>query len=374
MARSSDPVLPAGVTTDAGHDRLQFGIRRPDGPPPFYSELLRRVEGVRMSTARPQAWLDWLRGLPRAGVSPDEIDSACLREWLEIQDGKVSKAAIVSYLREAGVQVDTVLLSNVADDEHDSELGGVPRYWGYPLIHAGGTNDRELLLVLSIDGEPARSSKHWRDIPNVLAHVRTNEYADDDGQAVLFLIEAQSDWQQSLRQGRKVVHRAVREGFKGLVERLMAAGVLAVEPDGRYVYRGQPYAKGELRDALRAMPLHEAAPHIDRRIDPEPDLLAFNSTDRWVTLALKRVLRLAVDKGYSRVAIIDGATARGDMQGKAGAGLATFYDRVLPAIAKDLLRKLGGGLRPVFIGGREYVGFDIPPSMAERVRGGLPLF
>jgi hypothetical protein len=65
-------MLPAGLTTDAGHDRLQFGIRRPAGPPPFYSELLRRAQAAPTSAG---PWPQGFGANDRSGA-PGQVRAA----------------------------------------------------------------------------------------------------------------------------------------------------------------------------------------------------------------------------------------------------------------------------------------------------------
>ena len=77
---------------------------------------------------------------------------------------------------------------------------------------------------------PRFTSSHW-DQPNVLAHVRFNERTDADGKRVLFIEEIQSDFGQATRKSKLQVVREVKENFDSIVERMKAAGVLAVECD-----------------------------------------------------------------------------------------------------------------------------------------------
>ena len=73
-------------------------------------------------------------------------------------------------------------------------------------------------------------SSHW-DQPNVLAHVRFNERTDADGKRVLFIEEIQSDFGQATRKSKLQVVQQVKADFEGIVDRMKAAGVLAVECD-----------------------------------------------------------------------------------------------------------------------------------------------
>ncbi len=72
-----------------------------------------------------------------------------------------------------------------------------------------------------------------------------------------------------------------------------------------------------------------------------------------------------------------------------GEGMKAFYDKIVPAVAKDVLKKLGGGsLQTVTInkddiglsgkvykdGKSDQTGFDITPAMREKAVEGLPMF
>lgn len=193
----------------------------------------------------------------------------------------------------------------------------------------------------------------------------------------------------------------------------------------RYTYKGKTYEAWEFDEVLRAMPPAEAAAFMPG-VQSLPAAPFIDKTDKWVALALKRVIKMAVDGGYDKVAFVTGqqsadrydlskqvrsiawsgrgndtekrvtiemtvgnavefmvqpdgsvgsmgggrignefdgkrlddiigkevadrimAAPYGDMRGDGlkvgGEGMIAFYDRIVPAVAKDVLRKLGGG-------------------------------
>lgn len=101
----------------------------------------------------------------------------------------------------------------------------------------GGENYKELLMTLPNQEKEQFKSSHFEE-KNILAHVRSNERTDADGNKVLFIEEIQSDWHQK---GRK-------KGYK---------------------------------------------------IDGVPDA-PFKKT--WHELALKRMVREAAEKGFDKIA------------------------------------------------------------------------
>lgn len=338
-------------------------------------------------------------------------------------------------------------------------------------------------------------SSHW-DQPNVLAHIRLNDRTDADGKRVLFVEEIQSDWGQ---EGKK--KGFVRSYRLEDIEPISAieAGRMTVAdeklfwffkaPDNVFAI---PKSKYEDQSAARDYIVREkkvnsggvvAAPFVDK-------------TDKWLALSLKRIMKMAVDGGYDRVAFVNGEqsaerydlskqvnsiswthakdgtynieadTARGEpivrkgltaselenTVGKevaqkivdgvgafendrapmkrgtlsgvdlkvGGEGMKAFYDKIVPAAVKDVLKKVGGGQMEAVdfdygdgkydiwlpdsnslhrrqdfaslkdaeqfakdVGGevhrngqklRPQPGFTITDSMREKVAGGLPLF
>lgn len=159
-------------------------------------------------------------------------------------------------------------------------------------------------------------SNHW-DQPNVLAHIRLNDRTDADGKRVLFVEEIQSDWaQEGKKEGFKgdlipqdTAWRATdtlnsfdtREEAEEEARNLSRNQISYRDPDVQYrlvVRENQGYfdVVEESRSAVEYAPNRGGAPRA-----PFVD-----KTDKWVNLALKRVIKMAVDEGYDRVAFVNG--------------------------------------------------------------------
>ena len=389
-------------------------------------------------------------------------------------------------------------LADAGDEDAYSDAKGAPKYGKYTL--PGGTNYREILLTLPkmtgkqaqgrravfdkylpeieriqaaqdamLRGHPSKfdtrefralgdeldrvieerdreaaakageapeyRSNHW-DQPNVLAHIRVNDRTDADGKRVLFVEEIQSDWAQAGK----------REGFAGSAVRFKVG-------QGR---DGSWFAEDEGGGGEGGFKTKEAAQAwADEANGREglPRAPFVTKTDAWVSLALKRVIKMAVDEGYDRVAFVTGEQSAdrydlskqvdalrldgdwdqsievsaakpgqgfehitsttkdklADVIGKelaqraletgqrefkgldlkvGGEGMRAFYDKIVPSVLKDVLRKLGGaGLRTIDMDVRklpnvplvdgmpaEAPGFYITPAMRARAADGLPLF
>lgn len=153
------------------------------------------------------------------------------------------------------------------------------------------------------DGKSYRSS-HWEQ-PNILAHIRLNDRTDADGRRVLFVEELQSDWAQEGRKkgialpglpaGHEVRKVSVRNSLAGLggnpgtpVDRYAVFG-----PSGEQLTMLFQTESGAASAFKKNSPSVPAAPFID-------------DTSKWLSLGLKRVIKIAADEGYDAVAFVNG--------------------------------------------------------------------
>jgi N12 class adenine-specific DNA methylase len=568
-----------------------MAFSQPAAGPKWYSALKQSIAGLSMGAAPAQGWKDSIKGLVAKGaVKADEIEWTGINEFLDLQQGKVTKAQVMAFMDANGVQVTETVLSdevarslpagwqvlrgyddtftvsdgdgnimgegetaaeavaNAQDEDAAADTPSMTKYGRYTL--PGGTNYREVLLTLptkssgkywaedvgtvpgvqnwmvastresdgetvyrgkshgsrqsaeraiaELEGAKNYKSSHW-DQPNVLAHIRLNDRTDADGNRVLFVEEAQSDWGQD---GKK-------KGFANPSMKPLTNKEYQAYLDGLVDEYADKFAKeaGSRRDAERNainMPMRALAEALGkadelatmrarRQMDIDgvaavPLAPFVGATDKWLTLALKRVIKMAVDGSYDKVAFVTGeqsadrydlskqvdsiritrvgadefdvaAAVKGGGRGisetglslarleetvgkelaKRGAalpegvgetytdtdlkvggeGMKAFYDQIVPAATKALLKKLGGGqmeavpiaaveqglrVKPVdspfgkFVlvdgSGKEvglfeteaeakaYIrqaakpqpGFAITPQMREKASGGMPLF
>ena len=70
-----------------------------DATPIFYSALTRAVEDVRQPKAPPAQWKAIIRNAASKGVKQEEIDWSGVNDWLDQQQGAVTKEALVGFLR-----------------------------------------------------------------------------------------------------------------------------------------------------------------------------------------------------------------------------------------------------------------------------------
>lgn len=324
------------VQPAAGADGARLSLRDSLG---LYSELETKIEQMGPKVAPTPQWKTMIAALPQKGVKPEEIEWSGVKDWLDLQTGRVNKDDLLAYLKQGGIRVEETVLGGPKDYESMSdsalrkeykdfrgyeaedtygdpmtreeiidELSNAPnasgtKYADYTL--PGGDNYREILLqlpqkeiktrgfVTSLDTgtpfdfheseeeakrvakeiggtyEPSSSisrenakyiSTHWYE-PNVIAHIRLNDRTDADGNKVLFVEEIQSDWGQ---EGKK-------KGFK----------------------RGERMEEGQLIYDPKERERVPVAPFVTK-------------TEGWLNLALKRIMVLAAEGGYDKVAFVNG--------------------------------------------------------------------
>lgn len=146
-----------------------------------------------------------------------------------------------------------------------------------------GENYREVLFTLPVSETPYKSS-HW-DQANVLAHTRLQDFTDADGKKVLLIDEIQSDWHQ---EGRKKGYKgyALPNGMTVIPEENEKLGKFkVVDSEGNLI------AHGETRES--------AIENIGGGGNQVPDA---PFAKNWHEFVFKRILTMAVEQGYDKVA------------------------------------------------------------------------
>jgi len=350
----------------------------------WYSALENAVAGFQQKQATPDQWKGMIKNFP--GLKQDELDWVGVNDWLDKQEGKVSQADLLKFVQENNVQLEEVIkqesklspeiqkmlsaegvsaeydpqmdryyfTNSLGNDIEFNELSEDLQeaiYNNYPdssnTKHStyqlpGGKNYKELLLTLphkqtSLEQDAQKvygksfseldrkeleylnakagylktendyQTVHW-DAPNILVHIRFNERTDADGNKVLFLEEIQSDWHQA---GRDIGYRELLDKrFKELDAKILAGEKLTEEEKKWY----------QDNEMLMGVP---NAP--------------FKNSTQWSLLAMKRMVRYAVENGFDKIAWTTGQQqfdryAQGTEEEKAKRlhGMQEFYNKILP--------------------------------------------
>lgn len=352
-----------------------FESARPDreiSPIGFYSALSDAVSKVDTKAAPPAGWKTMLQGMVNKGVvKQNELEWTGINDWLDLQQGRVTKDQVKEYLDANGVQVEETVLGDGRDmsgyeidlasdgtwfiyNEQYEKVGtgyeteaearedidrirkqrGVlgTKYGNYTL--PGGENYREVLLTLpsrrpSIkdmtraeynaaiekadrEGINDYDSRHW-DQPNVLAHIRINDRTDADGNKVLFVEEIQSDWGQ---EGKKkgFAPKNIEKQLKASEERMRKRGeeIQRISQRMAALNDSQLDEFNALADERQRLQDEQSAEMdwgnslYDARRSGVPAAPFVGKTEGWLNLALKRIMIMAAEGGYDKVAFVNG--------------------------------------------------------------------
>lgn len=180
-----------------------------------------------------------------------------------------------------------------------------------------GENYREILIMLpKWEGRAFRSS-HWSQPgeENPVAHVRVKDFADPDGKKVLLVDEIQSDWSTELRQAKYGIlpERLTEDMFR--IHRATEGPRLKhiefnPDPKGGGEWkslRTQVWSDDKVKAAFKELASGgargEIALHLNtilRADSAEP--VPWASSSKWIELVAKRILRMAAEGGYDKVA------------------------------------------------------------------------
>lgn len=311
--------------------------------PVFYSQLQRTI-AEKMPNSAPVSMVKALIDPSKGNVKAEDVEWSGINEFLQGKE-KVSKAELLDFLKSNEVEIKEVVKQNpwmwsVTDPKDGSKkyfsiksealdyakgisspnLAGIfenmqreekgidaVKFASYQL--PGGSNYREVLLTLpnipdsvvkSPQGTVLRydrnefKSSHF-DEPNILAHVRMNDRTTTDGKRVLFLEEVQSDWHQKGREQGYRDDKFKVEAEKRLEEIRNAKESLARDRDP---------VTNMMRDEKTWHRLSDEQVKItdeyNRRVNDALPNAPFKKS--WHELALKRMLRYAVDNGYDGIA------------------------------------------------------------------------
>ncbi len=111
----------------------------------FYSELERQIGNASMNQAPAKGWKDWLKSLGQKGVKADEIKWSGIEDWLDLQEGRVTKQQVLDFIRHNGVKVDEVirgqgLARSLDDGDIRTEVEFLRESGFRPEIQQGGFN------------------------------------------------------------------------------------------------------------------------------------------------------------------------------------------------------------------------------------------
>jgi hypothetical protein len=150
-------------------------------------------------------------------------------------------------------------------------------------------------LQKQINDAPIYTSSHW-DQPNVMAHVRTQDFVDADGKNMRVIEEVQSDWHQAGRE----------KGYGPKTETTVEA--YYETKDGQRI----PVGFGKTKEEAEASIDIGWKNLVDIKYDTQTRKIGEGVPDApmketWYQTALRKAVKDAIDAGQDRVGITTGA-------------------------------------------------------------------
>lgn len=325
--------------------------------PIFYSALAEAVDAIPQNSGSVQQWKGIVANLSGKGIKQAEIEWTGILDWLDLQDGKVSKAAIMEYLRDNGVRVEEVLLGTdrkvqkvptgwaviEPDGEVYSIYGGMgealavaehgtlpPQYSKYVL--PGGERYRELLLTLpdrdnrreaalrAVDEAETRYSAS-RSIEDYSALVKARDVVNASGglkkefrsqhfQGYANILAHVRFDERVDAEGHRILlieeiqsdwaQDGKKRGFSGSGQKGEA---VSHRNEGAEESYGVHWADGDVEWGYRDMAAAQRAAEEGRGMrDAVPSAPFVADTKAWIGLVLKRMIRFAAESGFEAVA------------------------------------------------------------------------
>ena len=330
--KPSEELMATQFTVGAGRGRgagaVSLGLQRGADIDElgFFSGMRRAAEAISQETmTSQQAYKMLLSG----GAKPEEIKWTGTDEFLAGRD-KVTREELLAHIDDNVVDVQEVTLAGEHAKFAEWQLPGGEKYREVVLtMPIRGTIDGKNIgewnkISETLLGEGAGNSNsprhaewlqaiknrdeltetrgqaftggHYGDVaPNALAHVRMNDRTGPNGERILHIEEIQSDWAQKAR----------GSGFADPEQALSAAEAKEMDNLIRRVHMpgGPPGGDLSVAENARMGALHA---RNERALSGVPRGPFVGSTDKWTSLALKRLIRKAVDEGYDRVTITSG--------------------------------------------------------------------
>lgn len=316
----------------------------------WYSPAKRYVETKGPGVASPNQWAATLRNAP--GVKQEELRDLGFDDWIAGQRDKVTKKEVMDFFDENAIRLEVTERDNIGYDAGEGFIvgGRDARYEDYTLLgeKQGYTELTFHMPTRNVEGDNTQKDfvgGHYTE-PNVIAHARVTERVDADGKPMALIEEIQSDWHQ---EGRKQGYKGQEQtdpAFMDSIDNRIVAYLDDNNDRNSDLARAFNGLGGDsLAEAVRAGVITEnEATRYTRDMKGTNPTVDGPFKQSWDELAFKRLLKWAADRGFRRIAWVNGAeqSRRYPGNAKRDAGMIQFYDKRIPSIAKRWAKTLGG--------------------------------
>ena len=320
----------------------------------FYSPARKVVEEKGANVASAEQWRATLKNA--AGVKEEELRDVGFDAFLA-ENPKPTKREVLDFFDQNALQLHVTERNNEGIEERPPswEMVGGDQHARYEEYTLPGerTGYTELTFhapTRNIEGDNTQRDfvgGHYTE-PNVVAHARVTERVDANGAPMAVIEEIQSDWHQN---GRNFGYRTSQHD--AAVTQLREAETAAQNEYRRLVAKeqqidvsGQPIPQELVQQINQADInwIHATEAYRQAVTDTQQGPVDGPFKTSWPELAFKQMLKWAADKGYRRIAWVNGAEQSRRYPGDAqrDAGMVQFYDKAIPSIAKKWAKRLGG--------------------------------
>lgn len=378
--------------------------------PVWYSGMAAAIEKAKFEKGGGAQWKGFINNLP--GVKKDEIKWSGIEEWLDITFGPITKADVLEFIQQNGVQIEEQMPTSddvaeeIPDFAEDAAHEQVVSLWNInatspdmladswtQLLDTVSDNDahirwvlterRRILLEMGFTQEGSYRFERYQlpggedyhelvlQVPSGSIGSRTiapgmeqeNEFREPrhyDLPNVLAHVRFNTRIDTD---GKRVLFLEEMQSDWAQQGRTQGFGKHKIEPYGEsYIglegSRVWPvkviFPDGEVQHmTIAADSFEEAADYLytsyQTFTSDIPEGPFVQNTDAWVGLITKRMIRYAAENGFDRIAWTTG-NQQNERWGGEQEGVKQFYDSVMPKAMAKVLKQFGGKLSQVNLG------------------------
>lgn len=132
----------------------------------YFSQLEREISGAQMQQAPGQGWKEYLRSRVGRGLKPDEIEWTGIADWLDMQEGRVTKEQVQAFLKDRGVQVTEIVLGETTRRQPNDLTGNGLSHlhladWDFRSINDPQTGKRVWSVVVVDQAKTLDELSEW---------------------------------------------------------------------------------------------------------------------------------------------------------------------------------------------------------------------
>ena len=399
--------------TEAAAQSVKDAMAARAGTPTFYSALERAFRGAKQENMPASQWKSWLASkAPELGVKKEEIEWVGVNEWLDLQEGKVTKDQVLAFIGANRIHLNDIIMDMKMSDEDlaeyveqlDEDPSGMTRddmieivsnHYGWKAeriglakhrkyTEAGGENYVELILQDPTVASYKMGDKiHFGDVSEgkAIGWLRMIVRSDSRGEPVLFLEEIQSQRGQDGRDTGfgdaegQVPDAPFVKDTKAWTSLLLKRAIAYAQQQGisqiAWTHGQQQVDRYRLSKSIDDLTVEKNENGTFNVIGEKAGKKVIN--ERGLN---EKKLSGAIGKDLAKMVIENGGELKlsGEEMDVGGEGVAQYYNSTVPSVAKSIVGKDNVQVMTIEGTGQQ-LGFVIPEKLQKQVaEDGLPLF